>query len=118
MDEKEFKILAERYSKGQCAEEEGKAFDAFFDSLAAEPGHFDKRSSVEKEEIRASLYSALQKRIRGNKYFYLSRAWVRAAASVVILLAAGLGWYLGVYRPGTRYITYHTGRGERTVVQL
>lgn len=120
MTKAEFIAILEKHLNGTATEAERRLLDDFYHYHI---GQAQKEwTFTDKERIRMEMFESLNRAIdedvRQHRPAARIRMW-RIAASVAILIAAGIGLYLT--RGGTpeiRYITETTRRGEQRTVDL
>lgn len=134
MTKEEFKALLDRYVKGECSAVEQQYFDAFYKAFQKDDSYWKEWDLTERDRIKIELYQSLTKAMEPDNFTHdiaadafetssrrpFVRTWLKIAASLIILVAAG--WLL--YTSHTleveeiKYITHTTGRGQQAVITL
>jgi ferric-dicitrate binding protein FerR (iron transport regulator) len=114
MNETDFKKLLDRYLKGNCTPAEQEQLEQWFDQLS------------EEGETRETDTTAVMERLKGNidrqigpRHFFRWPVVLRIAASVIVILSAGIWTYFQYHRADSiHYITTTTGRGQHLKLTL
>ncbi|KAA2243585.1 DUF4974 domain-containing protein [Chitinophaga agrisoli] len=115
METGKIKQLLKRYLLGQVAAQETRAIDDWYASFdAAVPAELPAQ---EERQLHAEIWRMIQPEIRVTRVFY-RRPWVRAAAAVLMLLGAGMAYFLLRGPQAREYTAYHTANGERRTIRL
>jgi transmembrane sensor len=130
MTKEEFKALLDRYVKGECSAREQQYFDDFYKAFQKDDSYWKDWELTERDRLKIELYQSLCNAIEAQQIpaevieatpgQSSVRTWLRVAASLVILIAAG--WLLYTSRSRkeeeVKYITHTTNRGQQAVITL
>lgn len=114
MNETDFKKLLDRYLKGDCTPAEKERLEQWFDQLS------------EEGEVHATDTAVIMERLKGNidrqigpGHFFKWPVVLRIAASVIVILSAGIWTYSLYHRADNiHYITSSTGKGQQLKLTL
>lgn len=123
MTEDEFHSILDRYRKGECSEEEEKMVEEFYQKNQDKPSVVATWTAEEKEAARSAIRQQVWKHVREpiSKTRHEKRySWLKMAAAVLLLVAAGLGAYVSLQQdpPTTTYLTKATQRGQQATITL
>jgi ferric-dicitrate binding protein FerR (iron transport regulator) len=120
MTKAEFLAILDKHLNGTATRAERRLLDEFYQHHLAQAQK--EWTFTEKERIRLEVFESLSRAIdedmRQHHRARFGTTW-QVAASVLILLAAGLGFYLTrVAEPEIKYITESTPRGQQKTITL
>lgn len=117
METGKIKQLLQRYLSGHTSQKETVTVDEWYQSFDNEA--LPELSAAEEQQLRQDIWRRISPQIAITKSFY-HRAWVRAAAAVILIAGATLG--ILVVKTGhygaPAYTEIRTGNRERKTVKM
>jgi len=114
MNETDFKKLLDRYLKGDCTPAEKERLEQWFDQLSEEGSVRGTDTTAVMERLKGKIDRQI-----GPEHFFRWPVVLRIAASVIVILSAGIWTYFQYHRvDNIPYITASTGRGQQLKLTL
>lgn len=113
--EKFYKVL-DRYLSGTATEDDQKVLESFINYLSEDETVTVFKSEEDKRAKYQKLYKNISSHIYKAKRRALLKTTISVAASIIVLIATGVGIYLNTSTP--QYLTLTTKNGQKTDVVL